>query len=359
MRVVEINLERGWRGGERQTLWTAEGLRDRGVEVVVLARAGEALARACQAAGIAVVEVAGTGSAWRWLITRGRDADVWHAQTAHALTACALARRFVKVRLVATRRVALPPRGRLTRLKYRQADALVAISQAAAAPFHTWGLGPVAVIRSAVRPMVADPDAVGRLRARHVPRGWRAMGTVAAFTAEKDPLTLVAAVAALVHRHRDVVVHHLGDGPMRPQVEAAIERAGLQKHYRLLGFQEDMAPWFDLWDGYVASSRSEGLGSSVLDAMLHEVPVVATAAGGLVEALADDRGLLVPPGNVHALAVGLERLLSRVEEGGPQHLDRLARAHEWVQTECSVETMTARYLAIFQRRREAASAASS
>src|SRR3546814_12793591 len=63
-------------------------------------------------------------------------------------------------------------------------------------------------------------------------------------------------------------------------------------------------------DVFVLSSRHEALGTSVLDAFLYSVPVVATDAGGLKELLAQGRGLLCPVGDHDALADAIDRVLT-------------------------------------------------
>jgi len=57
------------------------------------------------------------------------------------------------------------------------------------------------------------------------------------------------------------------------------------------------------------SSRDEGLGTSVLEAMALGIPVASTTAGGLPEALGEGAGLLVPPGDADGLAEAVERLV--------------------------------------------------
>jgi Glycosyltransferase len=62
-------------------------------------------------------------------------------------------------------------------------------------------------------------------------------------------------------------------------------------------------------DVYVMSSREEGLGTSVLDAMARGIPVASTSAGGLPEMLHEGSGILVPPRNPGALAGAVRRIL--------------------------------------------------
>lgn len=348
MKVLEVNLERGWRGGERQTLWTAEALLRLGVSITVMARRGEALAAAARASGLPVIEVAGGGAAWRWLLQHGVRFDIVHAQTAHALTACVFSAWGHRRRVVATRRVAFALRSRASRFKYARADALVAISDAAAAPLEALGLGPVRRIPSAVQAEPVVAAEVAALRQRWVPEGKRVLATVAALSPEKDPLTLVEAVRHLAAQRQDFVFLHLGSGRLQVETQRAIETAGLSGIYHLVGFQAAVAPWYALFDGFVMSSRSEGLGSSALDAMLRDVPVAATRAGGLAEVVADGRGLGVAVGDSLALAKAMAVLIDSDAHVAAARAQRIARARAWVQHECSVGTMAQRYLRVFE-----------
>jgi glycosyltransferase involved in cell wall biosynthesis len=154
-------------------------------------------------------------------------------------------------------------------------------------------------------------DVAGAPRSRHdrpVPR----LIAVGRLKAPKDFLTLVRALAALPGGSFEALI--VGDGPDRAQVEAEIERLGLEGSVRLTGERSDVPELLADADIFVLSSRSEGLPVSVLEAMAAELPVVASAVGGLAE-LVDDggTGILVPAGDEQALAQALGRLVEDAE----------------------------------------------
>src|SRR5690606_36657582 len=121
--------------------------------------------------------------------------------------------------------------------------------------------------------------------------------TAAALTAEKDPCTLIRAVHVLRQSRDDFVFLHLGaGGDVEAEARALVKELGLTDHYIFAGFQNGIDDLYRLMDVFVLSSRHEALGTSVLDAFLYPVPVVATDARGLKESLADGRGLLCPVG---------------------------------------------------------------
>ena len=153
MRILQINTERGWRGGERQTLLTALGLRAAGDTVELLVRAGGELEREARAQGLRVHATGAGPGMMAWLAVHGKDYDIIHPQTAKGMTWAVLAKFAHRAHIVFTRRTSFPVKrgGWLTRLKWRQADRLVAISDASAQAPLAMGLHPV-VIRSAVPP---------------------------------------------------------------------------------------------------------------------------------------------------------------------------------------------------------------
>ena len=357
MKILELNLERGWRGGERQTLWSAMRFRDAGHDVALLAREGEPLAKAAAEAGLTVHGVQGSAQALPFLATQGRRFDILHSQTSHMLSWCVMTKGLHRRPIVCSRRVAFALGGAFSRLKYRLADKVVAISEACAAAPREAGVADVRIIRSAVRAAPSDAEAVIRFMHEHGLQGRKVLATMAALATDKDPHTMVRAVDLLRQRRQDFVFLHFGYGALAGEIAEAVKRVGLQDHYRLVGFHRNPEDLYACMDGYVMSSREEGLGSSVLDAMMRRVPVASTDAGGLSEVLDDGRGLLSAVGDAQALSYNMERLISDEPAYRQQRQDMIESAHAWVRRECDVDSMGDRYLALFhellQRRGEA------
>ena len=102
----------------------------------------------------------------------------------------------------------------------------------------------------------------------------------------------------------------IGEGELREPLERQIKELGLERHVILGGFRSDALGLMKSFDLFVMSSVTEGLGSSILEAMACRRAVVATRAGGIPEAVDDGvTGLLVPPHDDGALADAIIRLL--------------------------------------------------
>src|SRR5262249_23387082 len=129
-----------------------------------------------------------------------------------------------------------------------------------------------------------------------LPRGAPVVGNVAALVPHKGQRHLVEAAALVVREVPDARFVIAGEGELRPALEQQIKSLRLEKHVLLAGFRPDAIPVHKAFDIFVMSSVTEGLGTSLLDAMACARPVVATTAGGIPEIVVDrETGFLVPP----------------------------------------------------------------
>lgn len=349
MRILQLNLEKGWRGGERQTLLTARAQRELGHQVEIVVRPGSELARRCKEDGFVIHTARNSLTLAIWLALHRSRYDIIHAQTAGSVTGAVLAKPFHRRPIVFSRRTDFSVKSgqKLTRLKWKNIDQVVAISRSAAAEPRRLGIETI-IIPSATVAITPAPERVQEFLDTYQLKEKQLIGTSAVLNVEKDPLTLIKAASLVCMDNPDIVFVHWGaEGSSLEAPRALIKELKLEQQYLLLGFQKSPEQLYPALSAFVLCSAIEALGSSLLDAMSQKVPVVGTNTGGIKDVLAEGRGLLSPVGDAVALAANIQWVLKN-----PQKVsDMTTQASNYVQTEHNVQLMAQKYIALYERLR--------
>jgi glycosyltransferase involved in cell wall biosynthesis len=136
------------------------------------------------------------------------------------------------------------------------------------------------------------------------------IGMIGRFAEQKGHSYFLKAASELVKVEKDIEFVFIGDGPLRPEIEAKVGELGLQNYCKFLGLRSDACDLLQTFDIFVLSSLWEGLPITLLEAQYFGVASVATDVGGNAEVIRNGyNGLLVPPRDPWALASALRRLL--------------------------------------------------
>ena len=343
MHILLLNNEKGWRGGERQTFLCMQQFREQGHEVALIARKDQVLANTALEQGFKVYTVENVFQLCKAIWQNRKKYKIMHAQTANTLTWLALLKPFISAKIAFTRRTSFPLKKRkwLTKLKWRAVNKFYAISQASAKEPESLGIKIDKIIPSAVDAIPANQNNIESLREKFNLKGKKIIGTVAALSPEKDAITMIKAIDLLRKKRDDFIFWHLGDtGSLMAEAAVLVKSLNLQKHYIFAGFRNDVTDCYRLMDVFVISSIEEALGSSVLDAFLYKVPVVATKAGGLAEIISEGRGLGCDIGDSACIADKIDILLD--DKDLCAKLTK--KAHNYVINNNGVKHMAEQYL---------------
>ena len=141
-----------------------------------------------------------------------------------------------------------------------------------------------------------DPEATAAHRARlKLPADAKVVGSLFRLSREKRPLLWLEAAAVVARQCPAAHFLVLGDGPMRDDMASAARELGIVERLHLPGVMREVAPWYELMDVVLLTSRYEGTSNTALEAQALGKPVVAPAVGGMPETfLPGTSGFLVP-----------------------------------------------------------------
>lgn len=361
---VHIDTARTWRGGQNQVLLTATGLSELGHPAVLVAnKRGELARRAAEQSreGLRFVPFSPKSefdvhAAWQLArILSAVRPDVVHAHDPHGVALLSMALKMPSAAappplIVASRRVDFHlQRNAFSRWKNGKVDVWIAASRLIAGMLEKDGMAPerIHVVHEGVS--VSKIDKIDRIDAHamfFLPHNAPIVGNVAALVPHKGQRHLVAAAARVIREVPDARFVILGEGELREPLERQIKELGLERHVILAGFRPDVIGLIKSFDVFVMSSITEGLGTSILDAMACAKPVVGTRAGGIPEAVRDEEtGLLVPTHDEGALAAAIIRVLKDPPLAARLGASGRQRAAEYF----SVERMVGETLAVYEK----------
>lgn len=331
LKILHINTEKTWRGGEQQVLYLAKGLTAKGHTSTIICQPGSPLAERAKREGLAVVEISMRGGFDPFAILKivrqlkpGYDILHLHTSNAHTLGYFAsLLKRGHKV--IVTRRVSFPIKGYWGKLKYTGVDKLIAVCEAVRNDLINSGIPPrlVVAIHSAVdlnlyeKRRIEPPEPiVGNVAHLAEHKGHKYF-----LEAAKDVLTAIPEAKFLI----------IGDGELRSELERYAKSLSIADKVSFLGFQKDIRGFIAQCTITVLSSVSgEGSPGVLKESMAVGVPVVTTDVGGSREIVEDGvTGLIAPPRNPEALSSAIIRLLRDKELRERMAIEGLRKIEEF------------------------------
>jgi glycosyltransferase involved in cell wall biosynthesis len=324
VRILLVDLETAWRGGQNQALLLLKGLRDRGHEAELVAANRSALGQRAAASGLRVHFVSRGifrfPAAWKIRgLLRSAQIDVVHANEAHAVTAAWLAlwqqRNSSQIPFVISRRVGYPlGKSALAQSRYKAASRVIANSKWVAEQAAASGLSPeklTVVYEGAEIPPRFTDEQRNRARARwaispYVPL----LGCVGVLLPDKGQEWLIRAVAEVKKESHGTKLLLAGDGPCRARLESLARDLGLKDHVIFAGFVKDVETVYAALDVFLLPSFFEALNNSLLAAMAYEIPSIAFNRGALGEIIEHGHsGLLVSGPDIEQISHAAIQLL--------------------------------------------------
>jgi glycosyltransferase involved in cell wall biosynthesis len=328
VKVLLVDLETEWRGGQNQALLLLKGLRARKHEAELVAAQGSALGERAATLGVPVHSVSHgllripAAQKIRGLLRAGRF-DLVHANEAHAVTAVWLGlwnrRGPLRVPFVISRRVGYPiSENSLAQARYRAASRVVANSKWVAEQAAASGAP-----REKITVVYEGAEIPPRFTAeqRQAARGrWRIsestllLGCVGVLLPDKGQEWLIRALAEVKKEFPGTKLLLAGDGPCRGKLESLAQQLGLENDVIFAGFVKDVESVYAALDVFLLPSFFEALNNSLLAAMVYEIASIAFNKGALGEIIEDGKsGLLVSGPDVAEISTAIVKILRNKE----------------------------------------------
>lgn len=323
MRVLHISSPKTWRGGEQQLMYLVDELSKMGVWQVVMCPFNSEVHKYCLKHHINHVTYYKRFSANPMVafrvshVCKREQIEMIHVHDSHAHNFAVLSSVLTnnELPIVVSRRVDFPVQGTaVSAFKYNhpRIKRIICVSHAIRDIMDEFieEKSKLCVVHSGVNLEKFNRETGRKLRDEfEISDDHLLIGNVAALAPHKDYPTFVRTAKRLIDAGLKVKFLAIGEGPSRKEAENAITEHQMEDHVILTGFRNDIIEVLPELDMFLITSKTEGLGTSILDALVAGVPVVATNAGGIGEIITHEKnGLLCPVGDDEALAAAVQRM---------------------------------------------------
>lgn len=325
MKIIHISTPKSWRGGEQQLFYLAQELKAQFIEQLVLCPAESTLSIKCQAEDIPCHTYYKSGFLKIRLakqikkIYKSNINCIIHTHDSHAHTAAVMAAQFfnVKCPIVISRRVDFAvSKSLFSRWKYNHkavkkiicvSDKINEITSQAIKDKSK-----LITIHSGIDiQRFQNIERYNILKNKYnLPENAVLIGNTSALADHKDYFTFINAAELLLNTNKNYYFFVIGDGPLRESIKNKIIEKGLIQNIIMTGFLKNIPEILKELNVFLITSKTEGLGTSVLDAFASGVPVIATKAGGIPEIVIHEQtGLLAEVGDYKQIAELLNSIL--------------------------------------------------
>jgi glycosyltransferase involved in cell wall biosynthesis len=215
----------------------------------------------------------------------------------------------------------------------RLVDCLVTVAKCYEVQFSRWkeAVSIKTCYDSVLQPL-SEPARSKKLRESMLSEDGILIGSVGRLDPQKGYENLVRAARIVIDRlsnrkKKEIIFAIAGDGNQRSYLEKLINELNLSGFFKLCGFRNDVPDFVGALDLFVSSSLWEGLPIAVLEAMMLEKPVIATAVGGTPEIVIHGvTGCLVSSSSPESLAVEIEKAVKQILNGYDDSSQKSLRA---------------------------------
>jgi L-malate glycosyltransferase len=327
--ILHVSGATGWRGGEQQVAYLIQHLPDSVTSLLLLPK-GAPLEVAVEELPVATftykkrmgMDINGARMIRNILFKNNIDIIHLHDSHAHNLYVLAHSLFGVKIPAVLHRRVDFPPGNNpITRYKYNLASIrkIICVSEKVKEVMRTvvHGSSKFVVIHSGINIEKFSNPEVPSLNIRkqyQLPADAVIIGNVAALADHKDHATFIGTASVFLKTQANAYFFIAGTGELESEIKKKIRKEGLEGRVFLYGNCPSIPSFLKELDVFLYTSKEEGLGTAILEAMAAGIPVVSTNAGGIPEIISDGiNGLMTNVGNSIQLAENCRKLINQPE----------------------------------------------
>jgi L-malate glycosyltransferase len=354
LRILHVSSHKTWRGGEQQATYLLEELRKHGVFQWVFCAENNAMCLYAKKRGLSYYTF-NKGFLINFFtqnklkkVCQKHHIDLIHVHDSHAHTLAFISALFGNTTpIIVSRRVDFPvQKSYFSKWKYnhKKIARFICVSNKIREVLEKdiENKSKLSVVHSGIdlKRFEGKKNKAVLHKELELPENTKIVANVASLASHKDYYTFVNTAELVLQKMKNLVFLIIGDGELKKDIQEYIRQKNLSDKILMIGFRKDIPDILPEFDVFLFPSETEGLGTSVLDALAVGVPVVSTRAGGIEEMIKhEENGLLADVKDHHTLAEHVLYILNNRDLAEKLSKKGLDTVHEYTKENMALKTL--------------------